>query len=126
MVAEDDRPIGAPVLAASRRDRLSVWIAEHPWAAPVIRIAGGLALVAVAVLAFGALYPVSKLVAFVIGAAAGGRAGHQEQERGETFLEALGTGGDMPAPPPSLPGEFDEYFHQPPDPRSDGRYFGHR
>ena len=126
MVTDDDKPLGAPVLPESRRDRIAVWIAEHRWAVPVIRIAGGLVLVAVAVLAFGVLYPVTKLVAFVIGAATSGLAGEREKERGDTLLETLRTGGDLPAPPEGMPGEFADHFHQPPDPRLDDRYFGRR
>jgi hypothetical protein len=126
MVAEDDRPIGAPVLPATRRDRFSVWVAEHPWAVPVIRLVAGLGLVAVAWLVFGSEVPLAKVIAFVVGVATGGGAAEHEKERGETLLEALLSGGDLPAPPESLPSEFAEYFHQPPDPRSDGRYFGHR
>ena len=123
---DDDKPIGAPVLPESRRDRISVWIAEHRWAVPIIRVVGGLALVAVAVFAFGVVYPVSKLVVFVIGAATSGRAGRHERDRGDTLLETLRTGGDLPAPPEGIPGEFAEHFHQPPDPRLDDRYFGRR
>jgi hypothetical protein len=126
MVADEDTPIGAPILPESRRDRLSVWIAEHPWVVPIIRLAGGLGLVAVAVLVLGVHLPLAKVIAFVIGVATGGHAGEHEKERGETLLEAMLSGGDLPAPPESLPSEFDEFFHQPPDPRMDPRYFGHR
>ena len=126
MITEDDRPIGAPVLRQTRRDRLSIWIAEHRWAVPVIRLVGGLSLTGVAILAFGTPFHVGKLIVFVIGVALGGRAREREKERGDTLLDALRTGGDMPAPPTSLPSEFDAYFHQSPDPRSDDRYFGHR
>jgi hypothetical protein len=126
MSADDEKPIGAPVLPERRRDRVAVWMAEHRWAVPVIRIVGGLALVAVAVLCFGFVYPLSKLIAFVIGAATSGHAAEREQERGDTLLEALLEGGAMPAPPESIPREFAEHFHQPRDPRDDDRYFGRR
>jgi hypothetical protein len=126
MVRDDDKPIGAPVLAETRRDGISVWIAEHRWAVPIIRIVGGLGVLAVAVLGFGVVYPVSKLVAFVIGAATSGLAGRHERERGDTLLETLRTGGDLPAPPEGMTSEFAEHFHQPPDPRLDDRYFGRR
>jgi hypothetical protein len=115
MVAEDDRPIGAPVLPVSRRDRLSVWVAAHRWAVPIIRLAAGLIPVAVLALVFGADFPLAKVIAFVICAVLGDKIGEREKERGDALR-------DFPVPPDSLPGEFAEYFHQPPDPRSDGRY----
>jgi hypothetical protein len=126
MVTDDDKPIGAPVLPESRRDRVSVWIAEHSWVLPIIRIAGGLGLVAVAVLGFGVHYPLAKLALFVIGALSGGEAGEREKERGDTLLDAILAGGDPPEPPESLPREFDEFVPRPPDPRGDDRYFGRR
>jgi hypothetical protein len=109
-----------------RRIRIAIWIAEHRWAVPVIRVVGGLALVAVAVVCLGAAYPLTKLVLFALGTATSGRAGEREKERGDTLMEILRTGGDLPAPPEGLPDEFAEHFHQPPDPRMDDRYFGRR
>jgi hypothetical protein len=105
---------------------LSVWIAEHRWVVVVIRLVGGLSLVAVAALAFGRGFPWARVIAFVVGAVLGDQAGEREGRRGDTLLETLRFGGDLPAPPESLPREFAEYFHQPPDPRDDGRYFGPR
>jgi hypothetical protein len=113
MFAEDDRPIGAPVLPERRRDRLSVWVAEHRWAVPLIRLAGGLCLVAVAALVFRADLAWDEVVAFVVGAALGGEVAEREKERGDVLR----------TPPDLLPHEFAEYFPQPPAPESDGRYF---
>jgi hypothetical protein len=113
MLPEDDRPIGAPILAERRRDRLSVWVAEHRWAVPSFRLAGGLSLVAVTALVFRAGLPWDKVVAFVVGAALGGGVAEREKERGDALRR----------PPDSLPREFTEYFAQPPATESDGRYY---
>ena len=112
MFAEDDRPIGAPVLAENRRDRLSVWVAEHRWAVPLIRLAAGLSLVAVTALVFRADLPWDKVIAFVTGAALAGQVAEREKERGDTLR----------TPPDLLPHEFAEYFPQPPATESDSRY----
>ena len=112
MLAEDDRPIGAPILAERRRDRLSVWFAEHRWAVPVIRLAGGLSLVAVTALVFHADLPWDKVVAFVVGAALCGEVAEHERERGDA----------LSAPPDLLPHEFADHFARPPAAETDGRY----
>jgi hypothetical protein len=122
VVAGEDRPIGSPVLA-SRRDRFSVWVAEHRWAVSLIRVAAGLGLVGVMTLVAGAHFHLGQVIAFVIGAGLGGEAGEREKERGDSVIETLFSVLDLPAPPESLPKEFAGYFHQPPDPRMDGRYF---
>jgi hypothetical protein len=113
VIAEDDRPIGAPVLPERRRDRFSVYVAEHGWAVPVIRVAAGLCLASIVWLVFDSDWALDKLLAFVVGSGLGHIFGESEAERGET----LGGGG-----PESLPAEFAEHFHTPPDPRYDGRY----
>lgn len=112
MLAEDDRPIGAPVLAQRRRDRLSVWVAEHPWAVRVARLVGALTLVAVVALAFRADLPWARVVVFVIGAAMADKVVTHEKDRGDALR----------VPPDLLPHEFAEHFNQPPAPESDGRY----
>jgi hypothetical protein len=126
MVAEDDRPVGAPVLPESGRDRLSVWVAEHGWAVGIMRLVVGLSLVGVSALVFGTHVGVGKLVSFAIGAAMGGEAGEREKKRGDRLIETLLSGGNVPAPPEALPREFAEYARRPPDPRMDGRYLRHR
>jgi hypothetical protein len=114
VVAEEDRPIGAPVLPESGRDRLSVWVAEHPWAVPALRLAGGLTLVAVVALVFRADFPWDNVVAFVVGVVLGDIVGEREKERGDTVLE-----GRME----SLPSEFADVVRQPPADPAEGRYF---
>jgi hypothetical protein len=126
MVAEDDSPVGAPVLPESGRDRLSVWVAEHGWAVPIMRLVVGLSLVAVSALVFGTHLPWGKVVVFVIGARLGGEAGEREKQRGDRLLETLLSGGHVPAPPEAMPREFAEYAREPPDPRMDGRYLRYR
>jgi hypothetical protein len=112
MLTEDERPIGAPILAESRRDRLSVWVAEHRLALPLIRLAVGLILLAAVALVFRADFPWAKVVAFIVGTVLGDKVGEREKERGDTLL----------TPPDSLPKEFADAFDQPPATRSDGRY----
>jgi hypothetical protein len=102
---------------------LSIWIAGHRWAVLLIRVVAGLSLVAVATLAFGVHFHLGQVIAFVVGAVLGGEAGEREKERGDRVIETLFSVFDLPSPPESLPKEFAEYFHQPPDPRMDGRYF---
>jgi hypothetical protein len=112
MIADDDKPIGAPVLPESRRDRLSVWVAEHRWAVLVIRLAGGLILVIVVALVFRTDFAWGTVIAFVVGAVLGGRVGETEKERGDTLLGAS----------ESLPREFGDHFPPPPATGSEGRY----
>jgi uncharacterized membrane protein YraQ (UPF0718 family) len=88
VITEADRPIGAPVLPESRRDRVSVWVAEHPWAVPAFRLVGGLTLVVVVALVFRADFPWDKIVAFVVGSVLGDAIGEREKERGDTFRES--------------------------------------
>jgi hypothetical protein len=111
MLVEDDRPIGAPVLAQRRRDRLSVWVAEHPWAVRVARLVGGLTLVAVVALVFRADLPWANVVLFVIGAVVADKVAEHEKDRGD----ALRVPADL------LPHEFAEHFPEPAA-ESDGRY----
>jgi hypothetical protein len=122
MITDDEKPIGAPVLRQTTRDRIAVWIAEHPWAVPAIRITGGLGLAAIAVFCFGVHYPLTKLVFFVIGAAGGGGAGKHERERGDTILDTLLADSHLAEPAESLPSEFDEFVPRTPDPMEDPRY----
>jgi hypothetical protein len=123
MVAEEERPIGSPILPERRRDRLSVWVAEHRWTVSIVRVVSGLTLVVVMTFVFGVDYHAGQLIAFVVGAALGGQAGERETERGDRVIEILLSLGDLPAPPESVPSEFSEYFRQPADPRTDARFF---
>ena len=116
MESQDDRPIGAPVLAERRRDRLSIWIAKHGWAVPLIRFAGGVTLFAAVALVFDADWAWGKVVGFVIGAVVGDRVGEHEKERGER----------LGAPPDALPSEFKQYFPVPPATESESRYLRRR
>lgn len=125
MTTDDEKPIGAPVLRPTRRDRIAVWIANHPWAVPAIRITGGLGLMAIAVFGFGVHYPLAKLVVFVIGAAGGGGAGKHERERGDTILDTLLADSSLGEPAESLPSEFDELVPRAPEPTDDSRYWFH-
>jgi hypothetical protein len=102
---------------------LSVWVAQHRWAVPALRIVVGLGLVAVSVLLFGTHLHVVKLVAFVVGTALGGKAGESEKERGDNILETV-LAGALPPPPEAVPSEFAEYVRRPPDPRDDFRRGG--
>jgi hypothetical protein len=102
---------------------LSVWVAQHRWAVPALRIVVGLGLLAVSVLVFGTHLHVVKLVAFVVGTALGGRAGEREKERGDGILETV-LAGALPPPPEAVPSEFAEYVRRPPDPRNDFRRGG--
>jgi hypothetical protein len=108
------------VLPASGRDRLSIWVAEHRWAVPLMRLAVGLGLVGVSVLVFGADLGVAKVIGVVVGAAFGGKAGEREKERGDRLLETLFPGGGLPAASESVPSEFAEHVRRPRDPRWDG------
>jgi hypothetical protein len=99
---------------------LSIWVAEHRWAVPILRLAVGLGLVGVSVLVLGADLGVARIIGVVVGAALGGKAGEREKGRGDRILETLLSGVDLPAPPESLPSEFAEYVHQPRDPRWGG------
>jgi hypothetical protein len=123
MGPEEERPIGSPILPESRRDWLSVWVAQHRWAVSIARVVSGLTFLVVMTLVFGADFHVGQLIAFVVGAALGGQAGERETERGDRVIEVLLSLGDLPAPPESVPSEFSEYFHQPADPRTDARFF---
>jgi hypothetical protein len=112
MLTEDDRPIGAPVLVQRRRDRMCVWVAEHRWAVPLLRLAGGLSVLAVVAFVVRADLPWHSVVAFLVGLVLADTVGERAKERGDTLR----------APPDSLPREFAEYFDQPPATESDGRY----
>jgi hypothetical protein len=116
METRDDRPIGAPILAERRRDRLSIWIAKHRWAVPLIRLAGGVTFLATVALVFDPSWAWDKVAAFVAGAIVGDTVGEHEKERGDR----------LGAPPDSLPSEFKEYFKVPPATESDGRYLRRR
>jgi hypothetical protein len=124
MVVEGDTPLGAPALPESGRDRLSVWVAQHRWAVPALRIVVGLGLFAASALLFGTHLPVVKVVAFVVGTSLGGKAGEREKERGDRILETVLAGGHLPPPPEAVPSEFAEYVRRPPDPRNDPRLGG--
>jgi hypothetical protein len=85
MIADDDTPIGAPALPPTRRDRLSIWIADHSGASALIRVAIGLTLVAVTALVFRADMHWDKLIAFVVGVALGNTIVEHERERAESL-----------------------------------------
>lgn len=117
----DEKPIGAPRLPTTRRDRFGVWLHEHQWAQAGLRIAGGLVALGVAVLVFGSDVDWVKLVIFIVGAAFAGEASDREERRGGEIVDELL--GDY-EPRESLPAEFGEHVHRRPDPRREGRYFG--
>jgi hypothetical protein len=105
MVAEDERPIGAPVLEPRPRRRVAVWVARHPWSVHVIRWGCAVALVLAVTLVLGTTELLEKLAALVIGALLGGVGGERVRHRGEEEIRMA----------EYLPREFAGHFPDVPD-----------
>jgi hypothetical protein len=70
-----------------------------------MRLASGVALVAVGALVFDADLPSAAVLTFVVGLVLGDRLVEREKERGETFLDGLPSefSGHVQRPPASVP-----------------------
>jgi hypothetical protein len=110
MGADDETPLGAPVLPPPRRRRAAVWVAEHPWSVHVIRWGCAAALLLAVTSILGTTELLGKLAALVAGALLGGLGGERVRRHGEEEIRLA----------ESVPREFASHFPDAPDNRFGG------